>query len=78
MLENKALKICDSIEYFEWIFNTDRWTVLSEEQFTFPHAIAILDCTFRYMKVHKKDSLVKKDDGGIAENLFSIFLKHSI
>lgn len=64
MSQNKALEIYDRIEYLERIFNTDRWSILSEEQSTFPFAKAILDCVFRYMKEHKEESLVKKDDGG--------------
>lgn len=64
MLQNKALEIYDRIEYLERIFNTDRWSILSEEQSTFPFAKAILDCVFYYMKENKEKSKITKDDNG--------------
>lgn len=64
MLENRALQIYDKIEYLEKIFNTDRWSILSEEQSTFPFAKAILDCVFYYMKENKEKSKITRDDNG--------------
>lgn len=65
MSANKRfLNEINAIEHLENIFNTEKWTILKEEPSTFPYAKAILDCVFRYIETHKKDSLIKKLDVG--------------